>query len=65
MIFKAASEVEKSHISICFCAEIIKTDDMMANLPVPRSSSEVVKPSELFLDLMMPGTLAEAATFEA
>ena len=44
------------------CAEIIKTDDMMANLPVPRSSSEVVKPSELFLDLMMSGTKASRAT---
>lgn len=33
--------------------DIIKSEDMIAALPVPRSSSEVIKPSELFLDLMM------------
>eukprot|EP00438_Fugacium_kawagutii_P035944 Skav215145 [mRNA] locus=scaffold809:214766:218312:+ [translate_table: standard] len=33
--------------------DIIKSEDIVAALPVPRSSSEVVKPSELFLDLMM------------
>jgi len=33
--------------------DIIKSEDMITALPVPRSSSEVIKPSELFLDLMM------------
>eukprot|EP00438_Fugacium_kawagutii_P005474 Skav236536 [mRNA] locus=scaffold1774:29730:33793:+ [translate_table: standard] len=33
--------------------DIIKSEDIVTALPVPRSSSEVVKPSELFLDLMM------------
>eukprot|EP00913_Durusdinium_trenchii_P009708 g9121.t1 len=33
---------------------------MMAALPVPRSSSEVVKPSELFLDLMMLDPLKDS-----
>ncbi|CAE7831492.1 unnamed protein product, partial [Symbiodinium microadriaticum] len=33
--------------------EIISEGDMLSALPVPRCSSEVIKPSELFLDLMM------------
>eukprot|EP00434_Breviolum_minutum_P004656 symbB.v1.2.004104.t1/scaffold231.1/size297012/7 len=44
--------------------DIIKSEDMMTALPVPRSSSEVIKPSELFLDLMMLDPLKTKAVSE-